>query len=32
MIFDELEGLCTGTPNIIYFLSEIQNGRRTDAI
>ena len=29
IIFGGLEGLCTSIPNILYFLSEIQNGRRT---
>ena len=29
IIFGRLEGLSTSIPNILYFLSEIQNGRRT---
>ena len=29
IIFGGLEDLCTSIPNILYFLSEIQNGRRT---
>ena len=29
IMFGGLEGLCTSIPNILYFLSEIQNGRRT---
>ena len=29
IIFGGLEGLCTSISNILYFLSEIQNGRRT---
>ena len=29
IIFGGLEGLSSSIPNILYFLSEIQNGRRT---